>query len=217
MPTIQLNANLKPETGDLILVDPNTLVSRMAIRLFSTPSKKCHTYHAGQITSKRAQYSNTWITHTLNIHNPRATIDNLYSYLAALRQAGGRYVIIRPAFLMDLDLHEPDRAVRYRETCDSLCMMYEGMPYPLWDLWVIFKRISGLQKLFPFSRERWTDYCIQGCRKVYRNNQVFPWCPDVLDREELPAAVHFEKACCQGFFELIAESHVGFWRELLTE
>lgn len=214
MPHIWLTRNLQPESGDLLLVDPSTWISGIGIKLLSRGQKRCYTYHAGIIADKSFPPNGITVPQCLNVHWPKATVENLYSYLAAVKMNCGKYVIARPTWVVEAEPRNPELVREWRKCIDSMVEQYRGMAYPAWDIWVILKRMTWLHKILPFTGTRWEDYCVEAVSKIYKHNAARSWLPEIVQRQELPASIHYEIAAAQGHFELVAEHPLGLWREI---
>jgi len=214
MPYIPLNADLKPMAGDLLAVDTATWKSALGIKACSKPNEPCYTFHGAPVCDSRPKHSlDVTITSTLNVTSPHAKLEPLYSYLAAVRMRGGKYVIARPKWVCEAEASDPHLVREWRECINTACYMLDGQPYPMTDLWVVWKNLRELAHLNIIS-EKFAVYCWQGVYKAYLLNAARSWLPAPVIGRELCAAIHWERSFRHGDFQLVAEHPLGFWREI---
>ena len=198
------------KTGDVICVRNTGLFSKATIKVLSGGRRPCIHSHDGVVYGSKQKYS------VLNIAPLWSSSDPIRKYLTKIEHRGGAWAICRLKAVDGYDTKTRTDMILSKNWIRLRCSRNKGKWYPFKDIYILAKRVTGLDKHLKWIKhERKNYHCTHFWKHIWWDNPYVSVQPRDL-HHQLPAPIHTEHVMERGEMVLIAESHKGFYDAMLT-
>ena len=148
---------------------------------------------------------------------PHSHLDPAKEYLQSILKKGGDFVITRPSWVFDEEIRQTRTDVdleKWRASINVWCKAMEGNYYPLRNLWYVYKKNRRWARWVPGKPNEKAYFCSAAVRRIFLENDEYPWAPDHVLTERLAAPIHWARAILYGHMKIIA--HTGDLNERIV-